>query len=46
MAMEQRFRNYSSDSVGSDMVFIEDTHYQGMLKAYKKGRVCHHLYIV
>ncbi|GAA6233264.1 plectin-like [Lates japonicus] len=33
MAMGQRFRNYSSDSVGSDGVFIEDSYYQGMLKA-------------
>ncbi|XP_071356214.1 plectin a isoform X8 [Trachinotus anak] len=33
MAMQQRFRNYSSDSVGSDGVFIEDSYYQGMLKA-------------
>lgn len=41
MAMEQRFRNYSSDSVGSDGVFIEDSYYQGMLKAmdHRKGRV-------
>lgn len=39
MAMEQRFRNYSSDSVGSDGVFIEDSYYQGMLRAmdYRKG---------
>lgn len=38
--MEQRFRNYSSDSVGSDGVFIEDS-YQGVLKAmdHRKGRV-------
>ncbi|XP_062291982.1 plectin a [Scomber scombrus] len=38
MAMEQRFRNYSSDSVGSDGVFIEESYYQGILKAmdYKK----------
>ncbi|KAA8586221.1 hypothetical protein FQN60_007790, partial [Etheostoma spectabile] len=38
MAMEQKFRNYSSDSVGSDGVFIEDFYYQGMLKAmdYRK----------
>uniref|UniRef100_UPI0037E7B913 plectin a isoform X7 n=1 Tax=Semicossyphus pulcher TaxID=241346 RepID=UPI0037E7B913 len=33
MAMEQRFRNYSSDSVGSDGVFIEDSYYKGMLRA-------------
>ncbi|XP_044190793.1 plectin a isoform X7 [Thunnus albacares] len=33
MAMEQRFRNYSSDSVSSDGVFVEDSYYQGMLKA-------------
>lgn len=41
MAMEQRFRNYSSDSVGSDGVFIEESYYQGMLKAMdcRKGRV-------
>lgn len=41
-AMEQRFRNYSSDSVASDGVFIEDLHYQGMLRAtdHRKGRVC------
>lgn len=44
MAMEQRFRNYSSDSVGSDRVFVEDSYYQGMLKAmdYRKGRVWRH----
>lgn len=44
--MEQRFRNYSSDSVGSDRVFVEDSYYQGMLKAmdYRKGRVWHHYY--
>lgn len=37
--MEQRVRNYSSDSVGSDRVFIED--YPGMLRAtdHRKGRV-------
>lgn len=41
--MEQRFRNYSSDSMGSDRVFIEDSYYQGMLKAtdHRKGRVGH-----
>lgn len=46
MAMEQRFRNYSSDSVGSDRVFVEDSYYQGMLKAmdYRKGRVWRHYY--
>ncbi|XP_056255783.1 plectin a isoform X6 [Seriola aureovittata] len=33
MAMQQRFRNYSSDSVGSDGVFTEDSYYQGMLRA-------------
>ncbi|XP_026155350.1 plectin a isoform X10 [Mastacembelus armatus] len=33
MAMERGFRNYSSDSVGSDGVFFEECHYQGMLKA-------------
>ncbi|XP_070777554.1 plectin a isoform X2 [Enoplosus armatus] len=33
MAMKPRFRNYSSDSMGSDGVFIEDSYYQGMLKA-------------
>lgn len=45
--MERKFRNYSSDSVGSDGVFIEDSYYQGMLKAmdHRKGSVCH-LYIV
>ncbi|XP_039978369.1 plectin a isoform X3 [Xiphias gladius] len=38
MAMEQRFRKYSSDSVGSDGVYIEESYYQGMLKAmdYRK----------
>lgn len=43
MEMEQRFRNYSSDSMGSDRVFIEDSYYQGMLKAtdHRKGRVGH-----
>lgn len=43
--MEPRFRNYSSDSVGSDRVFIEDSYYQGMLKAmdHRKGRVYHHV---
>lgn len=41
MAMEQRFRNYSSDSVSSDGVFIEEPYYQGMLRAmdHRKGRV-------
>ncbi|KAM9838534.1 plectin a [Aulostomus maculatus] len=33
MAMQQRFRNYSSDSMSSDGVFIEDSYYQGMLRA-------------
>lgn len=44
-AMEQRFRNYSSDSMGSDRVFVEESYYQGRLKAtdHRKGRVCHHL---
>lgn len=44
--MEQRFRNYSSDSVGSDRVFIEESYYQGMLKAmdHRKGRVYRHIY--
>ncbi|CAB1447264.1 unnamed protein product, partial [Pleuronectes platessa] len=31
--MEPRFRNYSSDSVGSDGVFIEETYCQGRLRA-------------
>ncbi|KAG8004855.1 Plectin [Nibea albiflora] len=31
--MERRSRKYSSDSVGSDAVFIEDSCYQGMLRA-------------
>lgn len=46
MAME-RFRN-SSESVGSDGVFIEDSYYQGMLKAMdcRKGRVCYIFSIV
>lgn len=41
MAMGQRFRNYSSDSVSSDGVFFEESYYQGMLKAmdHRKGRV-------
>ena len=41
MAMHHSFRNYSSDSVSSDGVFIEDSYYQGRLKAtdYRKGRV-------
>ncbi|KAF7658897.1 hypothetical protein LDENG_00006450 [Lucifuga dentata] len=36
--MQQRFRNYSSDSMGSDGVFTEDSYYQGILKAmdYRK----------
>lgn len=40
--MEPRFRNYSSDSVGSDRVFLEESNYQGMLRVmdYSKGRVC------
>ena len=44
MAMEQRFRNYSSDSVGSEGVFIEDSYNQGRLRAmdHRKGRVCVH----
>ncbi|KAM3858252.1 plectin a [Diretmus argenteus] len=34
MAMQKSFRTYSSsDSVSSDGVFIEDSYYQGMLKA-------------
>ncbi|XP_069032363.1 plectin a isoform X9 [Embiotoca jacksoni] len=33
MAMQQKFGNYSSDSVGSDGVFIQDSYYQGVLKA-------------
>ncbi|XP_071391785.1 plectin a [Centroberyx affinis] len=38
MAMQPGFRNYSSDSVSSDGVFIEDSYYQGMLKSmdYRK----------
>lgn len=41
MAMEPRFRNYSSDSVGSDRVFLDDANYQGMRRVmdYRKGRV-------
>ncbi|MEQ2235900.1 hypothetical protein ILYODFUR_006899, partial [Ilyodon furcidens] len=31
--MEPRFRNYSSDSMSSDGVFIEERFYQGMLRA-------------
>lgn len=39
--MEARFRNYSSDSAGSDGVFIEEPLYHGMLRAmdHRKGRV-------
>lgn len=41
MATKQRFRNYSSDSVGSDRVFIEDSRYHGVIGIveYRKGRV-------
>lgn len=48
MAMEPRFRNYSSDSVGSDRVFLEESNYQGMLRVmdYRKGRVCRHFFSV
>ncbi|CAN9503672.1 unnamed protein product [Ophioblennius macclurei] len=31
--MERRVRTYSSDSMGSDGVFLEDSYYQGILKA-------------
>ncbi|MEQ2178212.1 hypothetical protein GOODEAATRI_011604, partial [Goodea atripinnis] len=39
--MEPRFRNYSSDSMSSDGVFIEELFYQGMLRSmdHRKGRV-------
>ncbi|XP_051981105.1 plectin-like, partial [Xyrauchen texanus] len=33
MALNQGNRTYSSDSVGSDLVFTEENHYQGMLRA-------------
>ncbi|KAI4904607.1 hypothetical protein NFI96_017295, partial [Prochilodus magdalenae] len=33
MALQQCFRTYSTDSVGSDGVFTEDSYYQGILKA-------------
>lgn len=48
MAMEPRFRNYSSDSVGSDRVFLEESNYQGMLRVmdYRKGRVCRRYFSV
>lgn len=41
IAMEQRFRAYSSDSMGSDGVFVEESYYQGVLRAmdHRKGRV-------
>lgn len=48
MAMQPRFRNYSSDSVGSDRVFLEESNYQGMLRVmdYRKGRVCRRYFSV
>ncbi|XP_051520381.1 plectin a isoform X2 [Myxocyprinus asiaticus] len=33
MAVFQGYRTYSTDSVGSDLVFTEENHYQGMLRA-------------
>ncbi|XP_068615270.1 plectin-like [Brachionichthys hirsutus] len=33
MELEQRFRTHSSGSVGSDRVFMEDSSYQGLLRA-------------
>uniref|UniRef100_A0A3B3CK93 Plectin a n=1 Tax=Oryzias melastigma TaxID=30732 RepID=A0A3B3CK93_ORYME len=38
MSMQQSFRSYSSDSVGSDVVFTEDSYNQGRLRAadYRK----------
>lgn len=33
MAVYQGYRTYSTDSVGSDVVFTEEGLYQGMLKA-------------
>lgn len=33
MAAYQGYRTYSTDSVGSDVVFTEENHYQGMLRA-------------
>lgn len=39
MALRQFVRTYSTDSMGSDVVFAEDNYYQGMLKSTegKKG---------
>ena len=44
--MEHRFRKYSSDSLGSDGVFIEDSYYQGVLRVmdHRKGTVWPHIY--
>lgn len=33
MAVYKGYRTYSTDSVGSDVVFTEDNLYQGMLRA-------------
>lgn len=33
MAVYHGNRSYSSDSVGSDLVFTDENHYQGMLRA-------------
>uniref|UniRef100_A0A673HHY3 Plectin-like n=1 Tax=Sinocyclocheilus rhinocerous TaxID=307959 RepID=A0A673HHY3_9TELE len=33
MAVYQGYRTYSTDSVGSDVVFTDEGHYQGMLRA-------------
>lgn len=33
MAVYQGYRTYSTDSVGSDVVFSEESPYQGMLRA-------------
>lgn len=33
MAVNQGYRTYSTDSVGSDIVFTDEGHYQGMLRA-------------
>lgn len=32
MALQQCVRTYSTDSMGSDVVFTEDSYYQAMLK--------------
>lgn len=43
MALQKFVRAYSTDSMGSDTVFTEESYYQGMLKSTegKKGSTEH-----